>query len=117
MIMQYKKFQKDFSYPQTGAPNTMFLTIIRCASELEFEEGADIKSNPGCIKSFIKEVQSSLKQLGYQPGGVDGQPGKKTLTAIKNFQADSGYLENGILNRETLTQLQEELKENGIKIL
>ena len=33
--------------------------------------------------SIIKEIQTQLKNKGYDPGPIDGDLGPKTLTAIK----------------------------------
>jgi len=40
--------------------------------------------------SLVRKIQQSLKQLGYDPGPVDGIYGKKTRAAIEAFQRQSG---------------------------
>ncbi len=46
-------------------------------------------SSRGANRSALTyEVQSLLKQLGYEPGPIDGQYGRKTANAIKAFQRD-----------------------------
>jgi peptidoglycan hydrolase-like protein with peptidoglycan-binding domain len=36
------------------------------------------------------EVQRALAARGYQPGPIDGQLGKQTVSAMQKFQADNG---------------------------
>jgi peptidoglycan hydrolase-like protein with peptidoglycan-binding domain len=38
----------------------------------------------------IMEVQRALAARGYQPGPIDGQLGKQTVSAMQKFQADNG---------------------------
>ena len=40
-----------------------------------------------------KIIQFYLNQLGFNSGPVDGQPGKKTKSALKNFYASNPDLE------------------------
>ena len=40
-----------------------------------------------------KVIQFYLNQLGFNSGTVDGQPGKKTQSALKNFYASNPHLE------------------------
>lgn len=39
-----------------------------------------------------EQIQHLLCYLGYDPGGVDGQMGTKTVAAVKSFQRDFGGL-------------------------
>lgn len=38
----------------------------------------------------VREIQTALKQRGYDPGPVDGTLGTKTVAAMQKFQADQG---------------------------
>jgi len=55
--------------------------------------------------SVIYRVQKKLKQLGYNPGPLDGIWGSKTQKAVKKFQQDNGLLVTGKLDDETRRQL------------
>ena len=55
--------------------------------------------------SLIHEVQLLLKQLGYNPGPIDGKYGPQTNTAIRVFQANVGILQNGLVTEDLLKQL------------
>ncbi len=43
----------------------------------------------------VREVQSLLASLGYDPGPIDGKPGRRTTAAIRRFQSKYGLTENG----------------------
>ena len=38
--------------------------------------------------SKIRELQANLKEIGYNPGPVDGKIGYRTRGAVKAFQKD-----------------------------
>jgi peptidoglycan hydrolase-like protein with peptidoglycan-binding domain len=56
-------------------------------------------------KSSILAVQAKLKELGYNPGGVDGIWGAKTTDAVKRFQKDNGLPVTGKLDEPTSNKL------------
>ena len=72
--------------------------IIACAG-LFWVETAE-PSDP-----TIFEAQKKLEELGYDPGKPDGIKGKKTVTAIKHFQEDSGLPTTGRLDAITKIRL------------
>lgn len=51
----------------------------------------------GCV-TFI---QQRLKDLGYDPGSVDGIYGDKTVSAVKVFQSKSGLPQDGMVGPQT----------------
>ena len=53
----------------------------------------------------IFEAQKKLQELGYDPGKPDGIRGRKTVTAIKLFQEDSGLPATGRLDATTKARL------------
>ncbi len=54
---------------------------------------------------IIYEAQKKLEELGYDPGKPDGIRGRKTVTAIKDFQEDSGLPATGRLDALTKAKL------------
>ena len=46
-------------------------------------------------KEMITEIQKGLKDLGYDPGVVDGIYGQRTQQAIRQYQKDHGLLVDG----------------------
>lgn len=56
----------------------------------------------------MKEIQTQLKKLGFDPGPIDGilgEKGSQTRTATANFQRSRGLTVDGIPGRETVPAL------------
>jgi peptidoglycan hydrolase-like protein with peptidoglycan-binding domain len=53
----------------------------------------------------IHQAQNKLKELGYDPGPIDGRWGRKTEAAIKSFQRDKGLPVTGELDQQTKERL------------
>ena len=53
----------------------------------------------------IKQIQSLLTYLGYDPGAVDGADGANTQAAVKRFQAAEGLGVDGIAGSKTQAAL------------
>ncbi len=53
----------------------------------------------------IKRLQRALKELGFDPGGVDGNFGGGTEAAVMAFQRSEGLLADGIAGPRTLRAL------------
>ena len=51
------------------------------------------------------KIQTRLKELGYDPGSVDGIFGEKTRKAVVAFQRDNGLSQDGIAGPKTLAAL------------
>jgi hypothetical protein len=60
-----------------------------------------------------KERQQWLKDLGYDPGPVDGKPGKRTDTAVRAFQKDQGLTVDGMWGPKTDAAARAALREKG----
>jgi len=58
----------------------------------------------------VRSVQSGLLQLGYDPGKADGKISKKTIQAVKKFQAKSKMTVNGRITQSLLEKVQYELR-------
>lgn len=54
----------------------------------------------------VKAVQKALRDAGYDPGPVDGRPGKKTKSAIKEFQRRNNLRADGIVGEKTWSMLR-----------
>ncbi|MEM0991133.1 MAG: peptidoglycan-binding protein, partial [Pseudomonadota bacterium] len=52
-----------------------------------------------------KQIQQALKKAGFDPGPIDGVRGRKTIRAIKEFQAAKGLTVDGIVGRNTARAL------------
>jgi len=63
---------------------------------------------PGSNGHLVQELQEFLRNLGYYPGRIDGQFGRVTEQAVKNYQRDRGLLEDGIVGSKTWCQLEKD---------
>ncbi|WP_419902716.1 peptidoglycan-binding protein [Kiloniella sp.] len=53
-----------------------------------------------------RELQRRLRDVGYDPGPIDGLPGERTLRAIRSYQSDFGMEVDGLVSREILEDLR-----------
>ena len=53
----------------------------------------------------LMQVQGRLKELGHDPGPIDGRFGLQTRTALKSFQTDYGLTATGAIDTETRAAL------------
>ncbi|MGH7492208.1 MAG: peptidoglycan-binding protein [bacterium] len=53
----------------------------------------------------VKTLQQRLKDLGFNPGAIDGEFGLGTEAAVLAFQKSEGLLANGMADEETLQTL------------
>ncbi len=53
----------------------------------------------------LKDVQTVLLDLGYDPDGIDGYMGKGTARAVKGFQKDNGLSPTGIVTDDLIAAL------------
>jgi uncharacterized protein (TIGR02594 family) len=49
----------------------------------------------------VKRIQEALKAKGFSPGPVDGAWGRKTVAAVKAFQAANGLEVDGVVGPQT----------------
>jgi Putative peptidoglycan binding domain/TIR domain len=61
---------------------------------------------PGARGPAVKELQSSLKELGYDPGDIDGIFGPFTTAAVTAFQRDRNLFADGIAGPQTFNALK-----------
>ena len=52
------------------------------------------------------DVQRALLRAGYDPGPMDGRPGKKTRAAVKAFQKKNNLTADGVVGERTWTALR-----------
>jgi ankyrin repeat protein len=80
--------------------NTIIVISVIIAGAGFFWGGTADSADP-----IIFEAQNKLEELGYDPGKPDGIRGRKTVTAIKLFQEDSGLPITGRLDAQTKSML------------
>ncbi len=57
--------------------------------------------------STVREIQSTLKSLGYYSGAVDGIAGPKTAGAIRAYQQKNGLLVDGRPSAQLLSHMRQ----------
>ena len=61
----------------------------------------------------LEGVQRALKQLGHDPGSVDGKDGPNTQRAVRAFQASATIKIDGIVGPETRQALMDTLAQRS----
>jgi membrane-bound lytic murein transglycosylase B len=64
------------------------------------------KHLPPLTVADIRELQTSLNELGYDAGTPDGIAGRRTKTALQNFQKARGFLADGYPTQEMLAAVR-----------
>lgn len=67
--------------------------------------GSSIAITAIAYNNLSYQAQKRLKELGYDPGPLDGIWGEKTQKALKEFQQDNNLSETMSLNKETAKKL------------
>ncbi len=62
-------------------------------------------SQYGSTGSEVTKIQTRLSDWGYYKGGIDGDYGYLTYSAVKSFQAKNGLAVDGIAGPDTLSAL------------
>lgn len=60
-------------------------------------------------RETIRWVQKSLKQLGYDPGAVDGAMGRRTAAAIKSYEEANGMTVTGKMSKALVASLRQQV--------
>lgn len=81
------------------------LTIRERTLRLRFGGLNPLKDSPK--KDDITGIQGRLRNLGYNPGPVDGRLGRQTRAALAVFQADEGLEVTSDPDAATLSKLEE----------
>ena len=55
---------------------------------------------------YTREAQQLLTQLGYNPGPIDGDCGRRTVAAVKAFQRNAGITQDGWIDQDLLSVLR-----------
>ncbi len=62
--------------------------------------------NPGGQGPEVKQLQTTLKALGYYNGTIDGVYGESTVTAVSKFQQAMGLTADGVAGSTTIQRLE-----------
>jgi hypothetical protein len=68
-------------------------------------EAAPAEEAKGTVDRDLMQVQGRLKELGHDPGPIDGRMRPQTQAALKSFQNDYGLTATGEVDAETRAAL------------
>lgn len=70
-----------------------------------FMDWRSILCQTNMTNTRISEIQTALKNAGYDPGPMDGDIGQETMNAVNAFQRDNGLPVDRYLNVQTVEAL------------
>tara|TARA_R110000850_G_scaffold4711_3_gene20778 strand:+ start:4507 stop:5949 length:1443 start_codon:yes stop_codon:yes gene_type:complete len=87
---------------------SIFLLLFSYSAHAEkFGSNLGVQRESEILKQSAEEIQTSLIWLGYYNGMVDGEIGRRSLNAIKEFQKTHGYPQTGSLDNDSYRKLVE----------
>jgi peptidoglycan hydrolase-like protein with peptidoglycan-binding domain len=92
-----RRFQRAYHLPIDGVADPVTLNALR----------ASAKASPFTVRNErVKELQSQLIALGFEPGLIDGRYGPVTTDAVRRFQEANDLPADGIADPETLDTIR-----------
>ena len=117
-----KAFQESIGLKSTGYIDKITLTqledLSRTKEILESKKNYSLKSTKEArqkdsskaeFRPTTKEIQTALKNAGFDPGSFDGKIGPRTRQAIKDFQKSKGLVPDGVVGPKTWANLSKYL--------
>jgi len=111
-----KAFQESIGLRSTGYVDKSTLTQLedlRRTKEIleskkdyaKTKESRQKDSQKAEFRPTVKEIQTALKNAGFDPGSFDGKMGPRTRQAIKDFQKSKGLVPDGAVGPKTWASL------------
>jgi len=117
-------FQQDHSLKQDGRASVRLLSQILLSASASPKEvpipksvvaevdsdkelSAKVAKQSVAASGLVAQIQTGLRNYGYEELVVDGKPGRKTKTAIQRFQLDYGMKITGEPTDTVLNKLRE----------
>ena len=82
-------------------PRTNKRGVKNCAEVRDLDTSSPLDSNSGLVAA----VQTALKRAGFNPGPADGQLGRKTRDALRQFQTSNGLGSDSPTSKKVLDAL------------
>lgn len=102
------QFQEKEGLPASGEVDDATAVALGLASAPPTSSGTAAVNGlqQGSSGDAVRELQEQLTKMGvWVPGGVDGQFGSGTRTAVRNFQRWNGLTVSGVVDAATATRL------------
>ncbi|MFH1338926.1 MAG: peptidoglycan-binding protein [Candidatus Omnitrophota bacterium] len=105
---------KGFIWKDAAKGIIVWATAVFLLSGCEYigrpkKEAMQEKEILGYVKGYnprVKEIQTVLKEAGFDPGVIDGTMNKQTRKAIKDFQRAKKLKETGFIDAATRPKLE-----------
>ena len=62
----------------------------------------------GASGTAVRQLQTALKEAGFDPGPIDGEFGPATETAVRAFQSEKGIAVDGVVGAITWLNIDED---------
>ena len=86
-------------------------TYGSAGDELDLAEPSQLYAlgQPNMKASVVRDIQRALKELGFNPGPINGEYDDLTVAAVGAFQATKGLVVDGQVGPQTAKRLKIEL--------
>jgi hypothetical protein len=74
-------------------------------------------TTPSEQRMWVRDIQRDLARLGYYLGPLDGLTGSQTRFAVKLYQGDNGFVQDGEISPQLAHHINARLVANGIQSL
>lgn len=103
--------KEEIAYPGKGASKQTGLSALKekVKEYIPVKKSESPKTKKPSHIAPAKDIQTALKNAGYDPGKIDGKIGPKTTSAIKAFQKYNGLKDDGIVGQRTWNLLSKYL--------
>lgn len=104
-----KQFQIDHQLKDNGTVDketweTLYLMTNQLSRQADERQTRPVL-RIGSTGPYVTELQTTLKNLLYYTGTIDGNFGESTLLAVKTFQTNNHLTPDGIVGRDTWSAL------------
>ncbi len=112
VTQDFRQALDQFQAGEQGTAATEIGEAEGLAPEVDTNAAQAAPQEPA-TRDLVLAAQKLLAQMGYEPGPVDGLPGKKTRRAVRKFQRDIGTPVDGAVTSSLVLALVN-ANENGI---
>jgi len=109
-----REYQRQYRLPQTGMLNE---ATLRSLMPERFQASREPSPAPSRLsnREVIRRAQIQLRALGFEPGAVDGTPGRQTQAALREYQRAYRLPPTGTLDEATLRSLLPEMQQSSVR--
>ena len=109
-VAAVKAFQKKYNLTADGVAGSETLKKLDSAYKNADSDKDDDSLRKGATGTAVKDMQTTLKKLGFYNASIDGDYGDTTVAAVKAFQKKYNLTADGVAGSETLKKLDSAYK-------